>query len=78
MNTMMQFYDRSVRVELSKVAARTCARHTRPLLLEMELRFGCLVTKRACFRNAPLDTTGVQVDEQYADPHGGEDYRSNV
>lgn len=62
MNIMAQLCDRPVRVELSKKAARICARRTCPLLVEMELRFGRLVTKRTYFRDAPSDSPGIQID----------------
>ena len=73
MNTVTQLYDRSVRVELSKTATRTFARRTTPLYVEMELRFGCLVTKRTHFRDAPLDTPGAKVD-----PHMYLDFRATA
>ncbi len=48
-----------MRVELSETAARICAERSSPLLVELELRFGCLVTKRAHFRDAPGNRPGA-------------------
>ena len=62
MNTVMQLYGRPVRVELSKAATRTCARFTSPLYVEMELHFGCLVTRHTHFRDAATGTSAAQLD----------------
>jgi len=62
MNIMTQLCDRPVRVELSKTAARACARCARPLVVVMELRFGCLVIKRTHFRDAPSEAPGMQIN----------------
>lgn len=62
MNTVTELYDRPVRVELSEAAASVCAKRGKPLLVEMELLIGCLVTKRAHFHEVTSDTYGVEID----------------
>lgn len=62
MNTITHLHDRPVRVELTRAAARGCAQRNSPLLVEMELRFGCLVTKRASFLDAPNDSPGIEIN----------------
>lgn len=62
MVAVMELYDRSVRVEVSKAAAHICAERSSPLLVEMELQLGCLVTKRTHFRDVTSNTSGVQIN----------------
>jgi hypothetical protein len=57
----MQLHDRTVRVELARAAAHGSTRRDSPLLVEMELRFGCLVTKHVTFLDAPDDTPGIVI-----------------
>lgn len=51
-------------MELSSAATRICAARSIPLLVEMELRFGCLVIKRTHFRDAPEDLPGAQIEQR--------------
>lgn len=51
MNTTMTVQDRPVRVRLSPAARRALAARSRPLLVEMELYFSCLIRKRLRFRD---------------------------
>ena len=45
------FGDRQVAVELSQAAGRELARRSKPLMVQMELYFSCLIRKRVRFHH---------------------------
>lgn len=47
-------HGKPVRVELSAAAERALARRARPLFVEMQLIFGCMIAKRVWFRDEPV------------------------
>jgi hypothetical protein len=48
-NFTTRFMDKSLRIELSRAALRALERMKTPLLVEMELYFGCLIRKQVRF-----------------------------
>ncbi len=56
MKSIIHLYDRPVSVQLSSSAARALASLKKPLLIDINLIFGCMVAKRVWFK-----------EEEYAD-----------
>jgi hypothetical protein len=50
-NFTTRFMDKPLRVEMSRASRRALSRTRRPLLIEMELYFGCLIRKRVRFHD---------------------------
>ncbi len=51
MNATIQLYGKPVRVELSAAAERALAKRGKPLFVEVQLIFGCMIAKRVWFRD---------------------------
>ena len=60
MNTAIQLYGKSVRVQLTAAAERALAQRAAPMFAEVQLIFGCMVAKRVWFRDeANADAVAV-------------------
>jgi hypothetical protein len=55
---------KTLRVRLSRAAARALARREAPLVVEMELYFSCLIRKAVRFRETTRNGAAVRVTER--------------
>lgn len=55
MITTIQLHGKPVRVELSAAAERALAKRARPLFVEVQLIFGCMIAKRVWFREEAVE-----------------------
>ena len=58
--------DRPLLVEWTPRAQRELDRRTRPLYVEMELYFSCMVKKYIHFREQPRNETSIHLNEKFA------------
>lgn len=63
MNRDITIGGKTVRVTLSQAAEQQLARRQRPLLVEMELYFSCLIRKRVVFRDPESERSTAAIEK---------------